>query len=409
MGQFWESFAAARLIKRVARAKVETDDGVARVAEPIVSLTNLVCRAPDAGVRSEALRVLGEKWEGSGPAFQALVLLGFRNATAVDLPLTGQRLFNVPAAVTGFVVPRVVGYLGWALAQGHRLPERFEARATPYPAHEVAYWLVGAVLESTDEQAVGDLAGLLGGTSDRALLDALEGRLRDAVLSGRHDQLWRNGEPTPLTWLLRANPHLPTPPYVTSGGRLWDEAPVLIAVLQERADRVRAFFGPQHGSGAVNALVAGASMPAPSRFVAGCRHLLRDLPPGEPREVLCRMALASPSSEAWAAVADAGYLPASEQDGFGLAFLFSTSQWELYDRADPTGQLLREYCETYATTYDGDSYRRWLEEAAERGGRPNPCPPLPPPGPRHGAIGSWPTDPGSGGGFDGGGGFGGSY
>ncbi|MBM7787657.1 hypothetical protein [Tenggerimyces flavus] len=411
MTEFWESlavtgpggvtrFAADRLVARVARAKVETDDEVARVAAPIVSLTTLVCKAADADVRAEALRVLEQRWEGSGLSFQSLVLLGFREATAVDLP--GRRLFNVPVTVTRFVVPRVVAYLAWAASEGHQLTERFGPVATPFPGHEVGYWLVGALVESVDDQAVSDLAGLLGETADVTLLGQLESRLGDAVLSKRDGVLWHEGAPTRLTHVLRANPHLPVRRQPKTDGTLRDEAPVLIALLQDRPDAVRAFFGPQHGAGAVNALIAGASMPAPESFVAACRQSLRELPPGEGREVLCRIALAG-VSEALSAVADAGYLPAEERDA--LAFLFSTSQWEVYDRADPTGQLLGEYCATYAKDYSGPSYRRWLEEAAERAGRPNPCPPPPPPV-RHGAIGSWPTDPGS---FDGGGGFGGGY
>lgn len=414
MTEFWESlavsgpggvtrFAAGRLAARVGGARLETEDEVVRVAPAIQSLTTLVCKADDADVRAEALRALEQRWEGSGPSFHAVVLLGLRNATAVDLPATSRRLFNVPATVTGFVVPRVVPYLSWAASARHQLSERFGPLATQLPAHEVAYWLIGGLMDSVDERAVGDLAGLLSGTADATLLEGLEFRLGQALLSKRADELWHQGAPTRLTQLLQANPNLPVRREPRSDGTVRDEAPVIIGLLQNRPEVVRSFFGPRHGAGAVNALIAGASMPAPEWFVATCRLALRQLPTGEAREVLCRIALAG-VPEALSAVAEAGYLPEEERDG--LAFLFSTGQWERYDRADPTGELLREYCATYATDYSGTSYRRWLEEAAERAGRPNPCPPPPAPGRRHGAIGSWPTDPG---GYDGGGGFGGSY
>jgi hypothetical protein len=397
MTEFWESvavsapggaarFAAARLFTRVGRAKVETAADVARLTAPIHALTTLVCKAPDARVRSDALRVLERKWEGSERSFHEAVLLGFRAATTVELARTGQRLYDVPATVTGFVVPRV---------------------SSADLSRDVASWLVKAFVDSTEDEAVADLAGLLGGTGDPTLLDELQGWFRNAVLSKQHSLLWREGEPTRFTRVLQANPRLPVPPRAQADGTLWDEAPILLAVLRQLPDRARDFFGPGHGAGAVNALVAGATMPAPAWFVAACRRQLRELPPGEPRQVVCRMALAAPSSEAHAAVADAGYLPENERDA--LAFLFSTEQWARYDRADPDGRLLREYCATYATDYAGDSYRRWLEQAAERAGRPSPCPPLRASTPgRHGPTGSWPTDPGSGG-FDGGGGFGGSF
>lgn len=276
----------------------------------------------------------------------------------------------------------------------------------PYAsASSVASWLVDAALYARDERARHDLVDVLGNSNQPDLLDALELACWWALQYEKgHAQLpypephwpyrlWEGKRPTVLTEILLTNPYLPRPlprplppdplPPDEDPSRYWRAtcAPkVMLAILKKRLNRVPEFMAPRDAI-AVRALIDGVGQPAAP--ADRCRHAL------------------------------ASYLPSRERDA--LAFLFITGQW---DRADPDGRLLRDYCARHAKNYH-DTHRRWIEYAATVGNRPNPCPPRrdhPRPKSdrgrsrrgRTGPIGSWPTNP-DGWSGDAGGGFGGSF
>jgi hypothetical protein len=91
---------------------------------------------------------------------------------------------------------------------------------------------------------------------------------------------------------------------------------------------------------------------------------LRRLGPGPARERLCQIARH--------AAVDAGYLPENERDR--AVFLYLTQQWELYDAADPDGQLIhRAWVASRMATFWGDrSLSDEISEVARRAGRPDP-------------------------------------
>jgi len=119
-------------------------------------------------------------------------------------------------------------------------------------------------------------------------------------------------------------------------------------------------------------LVADADAPA-AIWDAG-RRALRSVGPGAVRDLLCRSPMNGDAAAA-AVVVEAGHVPSDA--ALVAPLLYLTGQWERYDAVDPDGALLYAHCNQL------DEHRRWsLRQAAERAGRPTPCPPPPPPRPK---------------------------
>jgi hypothetical protein len=286
---------------------------------------------------------------------------------------------------------------------------------------DVASWTVATAIRFEDEDAHGDLSELLSATDQPRLLDALEEAFRlgvsdaQARASGKDPgepwnryRLWKDRRPAILAKILLANPHLPRAPgapAVEPTGTLAEAHGVLLSVLKDRPDLVRASIRRWNATAIVQALLLGTGLPAPTAFADTCRLVLRTLDPGPARESVCERAMDG-YDDATAAAVEAGYLP--EDEARHLVFLFLTEQWDRYDQADPDGSLLREYCARRSGGHAAGHERLRIMAVATRNGRPDPWPrpPVPParsgPPPRP-SVGSWPTSLGIGG-LDGGGG-----
>ena len=107
----------------------------------------------------------------------------------------------------------------------------------------------------------------------------------------------------------------------------------------------------------------------PDAVRQACLRLLRDLPPGPRRDVLCAKA-AEGGATATRVIAETGAVPSDAAKV--PAFLALTGQWDRYDTADPDGTALRAYAEALPLWH---AERDELREAARRAGRPMPCTP----------------------------------
>ncbi|WP_158847912.1 hypothetical protein [Saccharothrix deserti] len=142
---------------------------------------------------------------------------------------------------------------------------------------------------------------------------------------------------------------------------------VILALLDVRPDLVH-HYNQQELAQKLLGTLAG---PEPLHVVDACRRILRGLPSGAGRELVCEQAIAG-DAEALAAAVDAEYVPV-EPTRVPL-FLFCTEQWDRYDRLDPAGRELRKHRHGYT---DADWHR--LDEVADRTGRACPTPPRPRP------------------------------
>ncbi|EIE99197.1 hypothetical protein [Saccharomonospora glauca] len=145
--------------------------------------------------------------------------------------------------------------------------------------------------------------------------------------------LWDdNGEPRPLLRILTTNPHLPLRPEIP------DTA--LVSILRNRFDLLGEYDQETSARALVTVLATTHKIPAETsaaRVVEGCRRALRELLPGAGRELVCQRAIAGDDESITAAI-DAGYRPSNEE--LHPLFLFSTEQWDAYDRLDPNGEAL---------------------------------------------------------------------
>ena len=142
---------------------------------------------------------------------------------------------------------------------------------------------------------------------------------------------------------------------------------VILALLDVRPDRVDRYDQRELAQKLLDTLAG----PEPPYVVDACRRVLRGLPAGAGRELVCGQAVAG-DAEALAAAVDAEDVPV-EPPRVPL-FLFCTEQWDRYDRLDPDGRELRKHRHGYA---DADWHR--LDAVANRTGRARPTPPRPRP------------------------------
>ena len=293
------------------------------------------------------------------------------------------------------------------------------APAPPLPSpstgtHDaLAGWLIhAAMLEEESDPPEGDgfgtLSGLLARTDDPRLLSALSEQFSAGISSGKSGPgderwpypLWRDGAPTLLNRMVKANPHLPVLPAPPEGGPPWYcEAPaVLLVLLKERPDQVAHVVRCLGPHGVVASLERGLGLQAPPEFTEACRQALRRLEDPVARDDVCKGALFR--EEMRAAAVDAGYIPSAFDDSRKAAFLFATEQWERYDAADPHGTLLARFCNSRPDDDAGSDNWWWelrtaIRSAAQRSGRPDPLPKprttSPPTYRAQGPVGSWPT------------------
>ncbi|MER5228126.1 hypothetical protein [Streptomyces flaveus] len=234
------------------------------------------------------------------------------------------------------------------------------------PQEPPSRFVVNSAMRSADPRTRRALAELLRTTDHPDLLKALEDTFVWALLN-EASLLWdADRQPTELMQILLENPHLPRQP---SRYGLSAQSAAL-GIARNRFDLARHVDDDDSG-GLARILLHAAAGPVPPALADGCRRLLRELGPGRGREALCEAAIDG-DSEARAAVADTGYLPADP--AFIPLFLFCTEQWDRYEQLDPEGLLLSEHGCRY-------SYRDWhrLEAVASRTGRSAPQRPKPPP------------------------------
>jgi hypothetical protein len=361
-----------------------------RTDTDIPPVVDLLCRSREERTWAVARRALEELC--ADPRFHHRALTALREATAVR-PGHGSP-HDLPPGVTWFLT-------GEARQSAHRprtwLTAYLDEAGQEGRLHaEIATWVVEAFLTTTDPRARQDLFELLSSTDQPMLLRALDAVVERALEASyprdhpdqvRRPALWTDGQPTPLMDVLLANPQLPLRP---GAGRLGDVARAVLAVLKGRFDLAGGSAAGPDEEATARAMLVALELPVPETIAGRCRELLREQAPGPGREAVCERALDG-NGEARAAALDAGYLPADERAH--PLFLFATEQWDRYDRADPDGSLLREYCRGGIGLFAREN----VEAVAARAGRPNPCPPLPPrsetrPDTGHrGPIGSWPT------------------
>ncbi|MFJ6674648.1 hypothetical protein ACIQMJ_26410 [Actinosynnema sp. NPDC091369] len=192
--------------------------------------------------------------------------------------------------------------------------------------------------------------------------DRVAGRARSALERAWHDQplsrehIWNGIRTVARAEAERNRRHGPDLPWVAVLATL-DVRPDLVDHYDQR-ELTRKLLGTLAGS-------------EPLYVVAACRRVLRVLPTGAGRDLVCEQAIAG-NAEARAAAVDAEYLP-GEPTRVPL-FLFCTEQWDRYDRLDPGGRELREHCHGYS---DVDWNR--LDQVADRTGHTRPIPPRPRP------------------------------
>jgi hypothetical protein len=159
-------------------------------------------------------------------------------------------------------------------------------------------------------------------------------------------------------------------------------------------------------SGTVDALVRGTRLPR-ADLADKYRRVLRALPPGVARERLCEMVVHRHvgADEATAAAVEAGYAPERQRDR--VLFLDLSEQWDRYDEADPSGELLyAAYLDVHHSADLSAQGLTWnILDTARRNGRPDPAAryleehPIPKTtgsGRRRGPIGGYSSDYGSG-------------
>ncbi|MGI5328843.1 hypothetical protein [Actinomadura nitritigenes] len=194
----------------------------------------------------------------------------------------------------------------------------------------------------------GRCAAVVAETDEPHVLDALENVfsqafgfwvdrriIRDELILGQRPELWSDdGTPTPLLSLLLSNPHVPRPPGAESDDRTSYSA--VLAALHGRFDLL-ADFPP---GWLIHQMLRVTEDRPGTPADAACRRALRALDEGPAREILCQAAMEDDDSDAVAAVADAGHLPA-DPDLVPL-FLMLTRQWERLAATDPDGHRLRD-------------------------------------------------------------------
>lgn len=226
---------------------------------------------------------------------------------------------------------------------------------------------------------------MLAGTDQPDLLDALErafeqafadarlrfsrprGELEDRAVGGLRLLWTEGGQPTPFLRILQTNPHLPRQrdPLGEDGHRI---SRVLLAVMKDLPI-------PEYSHGrlapeVVRVLMDGADLPASREFTEACRRALHTLHSANAQDALLDNALSDRGARE--SMSHVDFLLPSHL----AVYLFVTGQWQRYDELDPDGAVLRAYCSVYAAHFYG-GHRQEIENAAHRGGRPNPCPPLP--------------------------------
>ncbi|MFE9751250.1 hypothetical protein ACFYOT_40620 [Saccharothrix saharensis] len=239
--------------------------------------------------------------------------------------------------LVGWAERRAVGGSGRSagFAVGH-LCRRSRHRVSPY-----AESLVRVMCQAPDERVAGRARSAL----ERAWHDQPQSRERvwngiRNVMRAEAERNRRNGRELP--WI------------------------VILVLLDTRPDLV----GHYDQRELTRKLLGTLAGPEPLYVVDACRRILRGLPAGAGRELVCERAVAG-DAEALAAAVDAAYVPVAP-DRVPL-FLFCTEQWDRYDRLDPDGRELREHRHDYT-----DADWRRLDEVATRTGRPAPPRPRPP-------------------------------
>jgi len=245
--------------------------------------------------------------------------------------------------------------------------------------------IVGASGTAPGDPVRASLIELLADTDQPDLLDAMERAFEQAFADARlrysrplsefEDRaacglrrLWtEGGQPTPFLRFLQANPHLPRQ------RRLLDEddhmvSEVLLAVMKGRSI-------PEYSHGrlaheVVGVLMDGADLPASHEFTETCRRALHTLHSANAQDALLDNALSYHGARE--SMSQVDFLLPSHL----AVYLFVTRQWKRYDELDPDGAVLGAYCSVYAAHFYG-GHRQAIENAAHRGGRTNPCPPLP--------------------------------
>ncbi|MCG8919707.1 hypothetical protein L6E12_28425 [Actinokineospora sp. PR83] len=196
--------------------------------------------------------------------------------------------------------------------------------------------LMGCV--SSDSPRRASLIRFLSVTDQPVVLDALAAAWRRSHL------------PSDLvTEVVMANQHV-TPR---------DAGDTLLAVAKDRLDLL-----DHDRAGTADTLLKGLRLPG---LADKYRRALRTLRPGAARERVCEHArwLYNEGDEARAAAIDAGYLPEGGRDR--VLFLYLTEQWELYDAADPGGDVLYD---VWVANRPGLSHQ--ISDIARRTGRPDP-------------------------------------
>ncbi|WP_129842996.1 hypothetical protein [Streptomyces sp. RFCAC02] len=347
----WERRATARSGPAAPRAAGRLCRAYRRRTYPFVgALVRVMCRAVDERAAGRARAALEQAWDGEpsarGAIWYAIERMG-------DLPYPAALFLTAPVRDSRFVpAVRLVGALS-----GGRHDDGLLG----------ADHIVEAARSASDPRTRRAVQDVLRVTDHPALLDAMTRLFTWSLRSrqqGGDGVLWdREGRPTVLTHLLLENPHAYRPPQPYEADP--DAEPAVLAILKGRPDAV----AHHDARRLVPVLLSVLERRLPAAVSEPCRRVLRDLPPGPAREVLCRHAMDGDAT-ARAIAADAGLRPA---DGKRLPlFLFCTEQWEAYDRIDPRGAKLRAYRRSY-----GDADWERLTEVAERTGRA--CPPRPRP------------------------------
>ncbi|MFG3440638.1 hypothetical protein ACGF0J_25565 [Nonomuraea sp. NPDC047897] len=420
---------AVRVRRRLARG-FGPRTARSREPEPFQRIARIMWAAPEgsreAGVAARAAA------EAAANPFALRELLAVFRAQYVGGAHRGDQLARlrprrVPSHVTAFLLEPVDGAVH---RPGVRAVAYLDAPELPLPGPvygsrgDLAQWLVHAAhAESPPAASFGPLSGLLAGTDQPHLLVALRSAFVSGVRDGAHHathpdisgasrggsrpfRLWqeREGAPTLLARMLRANPHLPLlpPPAGQDGPPQFGGAhAVLLALVTGRPDQIDPIVRATDPTRLVESLDLGLLQPGPPELLRECRRILRRLDDPAARDEVCRRALNDGSPEMRAAVAEAGYLPSVLDEEGRAAFLFATEQWERYDAADPRGRLVADYFAHGPSRRppQGGEWWWWALKyaamtAAARSGRRTPLPPSPTtsaPARRTGPIGGWPT------------------